>query len=1024
MVEQASTLPARGSPAPRLRGLGRATVAAALAALVLLTPTVSRATGDPRLDWWTIETAHASIHYARGLEPIAEQIARAVENLHQSVAPEVGHPLASHTEIVLTDDTDSANGLATAVPYNTVRLYVTGPGDLTALSDYDDWYVNLLSHEYTHIMHTDAISGVPAVINAVLGKTYAPNQIQPRWILEGLAILGETRTSTTGRLRASLWDTYLRTDFLEDNVARLDQISSSPRRWPNGTIWYLYGSYFMQWIAEIYGRDALRAMVVDYGASLLPWGINRAIRRVTGRTYVELYEAFVAQQRQRYERQLQAVAARGLREGKRLTFHGRALSYPQFVPAEARRGAGPHELLYYREDGSSRTGLYSLELGAEPDHGRLPETLVARTTNEGPVAFGPDGTLYFSSVAPWQQVYSRSDLFSLARGERATEGTEPERRRLTEGLRATAPTVSPSGRLLAFTANHAGTTTLQLAPIEPTGELGKARTLVAGEQFGQIYTPAYSPDGRRIAYSAWTERGVRDIWLVDVGSARAERVTHDRALDLQPCWSPDGRRLYFASDRTGIYNIYEYSLEGGELRQVTNVRTAAVMPTVSEDGRLLAYVGYTSAGYDLYLMAIDRDRMLPALPPTEPPPAPGDFEVRPPVAMERHPYSPWPTVAPKRWFFSYAPGSFDANALTLTVDAGDVVGQHSLSGSLLVDPAAELPQLSLTYTYGRLPVDFSVMLFNRLNPRTDYEFNDQNPQVVEQSYGVRTSLSYDVLTEFVRHNFGLSYTFSYLDASLPVATLGPISPYSAPMQEPFQGVMGVVHAGYGLSMLEGSFKAAGGVRSGVALNLAFDLADEATASTESLYAASYRLRGYVPMPWRGDHVLAIASSGGMSTGTYSRRSLYYVGGYDLENNTLLDTITSGVFNGAFPLRGYPANSYKGSVFLLENFEYRFPIAEPDRGISMVPVYLRRVDGNLFLDFGGAFEELDYESIDLLSHAALVSSPQLHTAVGAEIWLGATIAYALDLQLRLGYAFGFSAAALPGGQGYFVAASAY
>ena len=75
----------------------------------------------------------------------------------------------AYTEIVLTDDTDAANGSATSLPYNTIRLYVTAPDDLSTLADYDDWYLGLLSHEYAHVAHTDNISGIPAVVNAVLG---------------------------------------------------------------------------------------------------------------------------------------------------------------------------------------------------------------------------------------------------------------------------------------------------------------------------------------------------------------------------------------------------------------------------------------------------------------------------------------------------------------------------------------------------------------------------------------------------------------------------------------------------------------------------------------------------------------------------------------------------------------------------------------------------------------------------------------------------------------------------------------
>ena len=116
------------------------------------------ANGDPKLDWWTIETEHARVHYDRSLEPVANRVARAVEQVHSTLSGALGYSPTSLTEIVLTDDTDSANGSATAVPYNTIRLYVTAPGDVTALSDYDDWYLGLVTHEYTHILHTDDVS--------------------------------------------------------------------------------------------------------------------------------------------------------------------------------------------------------------------------------------------------------------------------------------------------------------------------------------------------------------------------------------------------------------------------------------------------------------------------------------------------------------------------------------------------------------------------------------------------------------------------------------------------------------------------------------------------------------------------------------------------------------------------------------------------------------------------------------------------------------------------------------------------
>jgi len=332
--------------------------------LVVAWPRVAHAVGDPLRRWWTIETKHLRIHYPKRVEAIAERIARLGESIHSRLIGPYGYAPKQVTHIVLTDQTDSANGSATPIPFNTIRLFITAPSDLSPLHDYDDWYLGLLTHEYVHILHTDNISGIPALVNVLLGKTLVPNQVQPRWIIEGLATVAESRYSSGGRIRSSLFDAYLRADVLDNNIARLDQMSNNPMRWPNGTIWYLYGSRFIQWIVDIYGNDVMRAISADYGASPLPWGINRAIRRQTGRTYVQLYRGFTKHLRRSYAQQMKAVAKRGLREGRRITFHGRDVHYPKFVPAQARSTKTGYELIYYKDDANARPGHYRLQLNS------------------------------------------------------------------------------------------------------------------------------------------------------------------------------------------------------------------------------------------------------------------------------------------------------------------------------------------------------------------------------------------------------------------------------------------------------------------------------------------------------------------------------------------------------------------------------------------------------------------------------------------------------------------------------------
>ena len=172
--------------------------------------------------WKTIETAHFRISFYSTEDDVAKHVASLAEAIHARLVPAVGWAPSEKTEILLTDQTDAANGSATVLPYNAIRLYVTAPDDMSALGDVDDWYLELVTHEFTHILHTDHIRGIPALINRILGKTFAPNQVQPHWLLEGLAVFEESTYTVSGRPLCQLVDVERHVDapatMLEDNV--------------------------------------------------------------------------------------------------------------------------------------------------------------------------------------------------------------------------------------------------------------------------------------------------------------------------------------------------------------------------------------------------------------------------------------------------------------------------------------------------------------------------------------------------------------------------------------------------------------------------------------------------------------------------------------------------------------------------------------------------------------------------------------------------------------------------------------
>jgi hypothetical protein len=982
---------------------GRAT-AFALAVFALISSSLPKAAlaGDPYLPFYTLEAPHFRVHYHAGLEPIAQKVANIAEDVHSRLTRQLGWAPTIRTEVVVTDDTDGSNGIASTLPYPHILLFASAPDDMSSLGTYDDWMTLLFTHEYTHILQIDNVSGLPAVGNAILGRTFLPNEEQPRWILEGLAVAMETEHTRGGRLRSSQFEMFVRADVLAGRLARLDEMSHPVRRYPGGNLWYLYGAEFVGWIESIYGSDIYAAVAADYGATVMPWGINRAIRRATGRTYEELYAGFRADLEQRVAVERARIVRAGIREGRRLTAHGRTALAPRFYPARCGRAVA-----YIRDDGDSIGGVFRLPLDARDSDGTGDNVEFVARALSGRVSTTPDCGVVFDHVAPSRRHYQFLDLFYQPGGTSSPLGHEKrDRTRLTTGLRARDPDVSRDGRRIAYVTNSAGTTTLRIAERHPDGRLSGHRRLVPSARFEQAFTPRFSPDGRHVAYGTWTTGGFRDIRIVDADTGAFYELTHDRAIDQQPAWSPDGKTLYFVSDRTGVSNVFAYDIATHALFQVTNVLTGAFQPDVSPDGKSLVYARYDHTGFDLYELPLDRSRFIPAaFGAPEPAPAVSYIPTR---VYPTHDYEPSGTVLPHAWDITVGQGTF-GTAFTLSTTGADAIGRHAFAAAMTIETRHTEPQGALDYYYGKLPFGFRATLFRNAAPRRDYQIGNVPIEVVEHQTGVTTGVNYYLPGDFEYQDMALSYTIALWDHDRPVGD--ELDPFAPVPYEPHRGYLGMVHLGYDFSNLGYSANAIS-AEHGISLSLGADLADPAFGSDDTLTALYGTLRTYLALPWPAHHVLALGLSGGTSAGSYPRYGLYSTGGF--ADTPALDVYTTGVLQSGFVLRGYEPGQFVGSQFNLLNVEYRFPIAYVDRGVSTLPAFLQTLSGTLFVDWGGAYDAMDLERpLDVLQ-----------VGVGAEIWMDLLLGYYNGATLRLGVAKGLAAEAPSGLQTYFVAAAGF
>jgi Tol biopolymer transport system component len=121
---------------------------------------------------------------------------------------------------------------------------------------------------------------------------------------------------------------------------------------------------------------------------------------------------------------------------------------------------------------------------------------------------------------------------------------------------------------------------------------GERKHLVTKEDATQ---PNWSPHGYRIAYWERRKAAQRDIWTIPAAGGEPVEVTNDAATDWNPVWSPDGKYLFFASDRGGSMNLWRVPIEEqsgkvlGAPEPVTTPSPYSGYLSFSRDGRRLTY---------------------------------------------------------------------------------------------------------------------------------------------------------------------------------------------------------------------------------------------------------------------------------------------------------------------------------------------------------------------------------------------------------------------------------------------------
>jgi Tol biopolymer transport system component len=154
------------------------------------------------------------------------------------------------------------------------------------------------------------------------------------------------------------------------------------------------------------------------------------------------------------------------------------------------------------------------------------------------------------------------------------------------------PVWSPDGRKLAFVRLRSDNAELYVVAADGTGrrKLAHAVSYVTldGNPKSPNPNPAWSPDGRRIAFTS-NRDGNEDIYVVDVDGGGLVNLTRSRGTDRRPVWSPDGRQIAFRGDRDGNGEVYVMAADGSAQRRLTRNPAPDNGAVWSPDGRRILF---------------------------------------------------------------------------------------------------------------------------------------------------------------------------------------------------------------------------------------------------------------------------------------------------------------------------------------------------------------------------------------------------------------------------------------------------
>ena len=154
--------------------------------------------------------------------------------------------------------------------------------------------------------------------------------------------------------------------------------------------------------------------------------------------------------------------------------------------------------------------------------------------------------------------------------------------------------IAPKGHRLVYSRTFRDYNLWRM-PLDGSGTPGKFLSSTRYET-----SPSYSPDGKRIAFSS-NRTGVRQIWVADADGSNPVALTNfTEGVAGSPRWSPDSQTIVFDARPQGLADIYSIQADGGAPKRLTDNPAEDHLPCYSADGRWIYFASTRSGQRQLY----------------------------------------------------------------------------------------------------------------------------------------------------------------------------------------------------------------------------------------------------------------------------------------------------------------------------------------------------------------------------------------------------------------------------------------